>query len=98
MKIATLSHVPFLVRLVNGVLGILLALLALLKDLLLLFAPSAAKLLLVLSTTAVIVLLWSDQNNVLLTTVQFLVNTRHGLILPIALFPAVVVFVPVVVP
>jgi hypothetical protein len=97
MKIATLSLVQFLVRLVYGVLGMLHVPLALLKDLLLLFEPSAAKLLLVLNITAVIVLLLRDPNNVLLTIVQFLVNTRLGLILLIALIPAVVVFVPVVV-
>jgi hypothetical protein len=92
MRIATLSLVQFHVRLVNGVLGMSSAPLVSLKDLLLLFEPSAAKLLLVRNTTALIVLLLRDQNNVLLTTVQFLVNTRRGLTLLSALLPVVVVF------
>jgi hypothetical protein len=91
-KIVTLTHAQFLAWFLNGVIGILHAQLAFLKALLLLSEPNDELLKWLLSTMAVIVLLLRNPNNVLFSIVQFLVNTRHGLIGLIALLPVVVVF------
>jgi hypothetical protein len=91
IKIAILTHAQFLAWFLNGVLGILHAQLALLKALLPLFEPNAELLKCLLSTMAVTVLLLRNPNNVLFSIVQFLVNTRHGLIGLNALLPVVVV-------
>lgn len=96
-KIVTLIHAQFLVWFLSGVLGILHAQLAFLKAPLLLFEPNGELLKCLLNTMAVTVLLLKNLNNVPFFTAQFLVNTRHGPIILIALLPVVVVFAVVVV-